>query len=78
MLSTMSKQLPDLEDYEISVSNLQSILSEQPDSIRVIDCREEEEFQICRIEGATLVSLSRFAELAPALLGDEDRPLVIY
>ena len=70
--------MPPLEDYEISVSALQSILKEDPDSIRVIDCREHDEFQICRIEGAELVPLSRFGELAPALLGDSDKPLVVY
>ena len=51
--------------------------------LRLIDCREEDEFAFNRIDGAELIPLSRFAELAPAKLLDgggdaKQTPLVIY
>lgn len=46
---------------------------------RVIDCREADEWDICHIQGATLVPLSNFAELAPTALGaDTARHIVVY
>ncbi len=45
---------------------------------RLIDCREDDEWHTCRIEGAQLIPLSQFAELAPARLGDKDQHLVVY
>jgi rhodanese-related sulfurtransferase len=46
---------------------------------RVIDCREADEWDICHMEGAQLVPLSRFAEEAPLKLGsDKEQWLVVY
>ena len=62
---------------EIDVHAAQAWLasSEPP---RLIDVREEEEWSICRLPGAELIPLSRFAELAPQSLPDQDEPLLIY
>lgn len=49
----------------------------QPDSFRLVDVREDEEWKICRIEGAELLPLSRFAEQAPAALLPAE-PVVLY
>ncbi|HRQ90184.1 MAG TPA: rhodanese-like domain-containing protein [Bacteroidia bacterium] len=73
--------LPSPDDYEIAPPTL-AVLRADADApeIRLIDCREEDEHRLCRIEGAELIPLSRFAELAPAALlgsGDE-RPVVVY
>ena len=67
--------LPSTEEYEITAVDLEPVLGE----VRLVDCREEDEFALCRISGAELIPLSRFAELAPGLLssGDE-RPVVVY
>ena len=46
--------------------------------LRLIDCREEDEWYLCRIEGAKLIPLSQFAELAPARLPDKAEHLVVY
>ena len=49
--------------------------------LRLIDCREDDEFALNRIEGAELIPLSQFAELAPQrLIGEEAEkmPVVIY
>lgn len=45
---------------------------------RLIDCREESEWQICRLPDAQLVPLSQFGELAPRLFADTQEHLIIY
>ena len=49
-----------------------------PRSFRLIDVREEEEFQICRLEWAELIPLAQLPEQAPRRLVDKDRPIVVY
>ncbi len=62
---------------EISVEELKELLdSKQP--VRLIDCREDDEWHICRIEGAQLVPLSNFAENVQAKLSNRDQHLVVY
>ncbi len=72
--------LPDPADLEISVEDASSLLASgaRPEGLRVIDCREEDEYLICRIEGAELVPLSRFAEEATGKLGDTEAPYLVY
>lgn len=71
--------LPDTQATEITPLALQPLLADDSDTrIRLIDCREEDEFALCRIEGAELVPLSRFAELVPGLLSEETKPIVVY
>ncbi|MCW1884553.1 rhodanese-like domain-containing protein [Luteolibacter flavescens] len=41
--------------------------------IALVDCREDDEWRICRIEGALLVPLSRFAEATPPEI-----PVIVY
>ena len=45
---------------------------------RVVDVREQEEWDLCRIEGAELMPLSIFDRLAPERLRDAAEPLLIY
>jgi len=69
-----------VDEFEIDVVAL-SALRESDQIFRLIDCREDDEFAFNRIEGAELIPLSQFAELAPAkLIGKEagQIPLVIY
>lgn len=62
---------------EISaVEARQWLNSEKPP--RLIDVREQEEWEICRIEGADLLPLSQFGALAPTKLTDPSVPLLIY
>lgn len=71
---------PPADQFEIDVVGLSALLtSSQP--LRLIDCREDDEFAFNRIEGSELIPLSQFAELAPAKLIDaaaEQLPVVIY
>jgi rhodanese-related sulfurtransferase len=68
---------PDPTTAEISPEATAAWLAEAPAAFQLIDCREPDEWALCRIEGATLIPLSQFAERAlPAL--SPDRPVVVY
>lgn len=47
-------------------------------SFTFIDCREEDEWNVCRIDGAVLMPLSRFAEIARQRFTDPEERVVIY
>lgn len=47
-------------------------------TFRLIDCREESEWQICRLPGAQLVPLSSFGELAPQVFANTQEHIIIY
>jgi len=68
---------PSPEKLEISCEELQA-LREAGEPFRLVDCREEDEWNICRIEGAELAPLSSFAEDAPQRFADPAEPIVIY
>ena len=75
--------LPSIDSLEITQESAAACLSAQGDrgpSIRLIDCREEDEFALCRIEDAELIPLSRFAEIAAARFADtsDTRPVIVY
>jgi rhodanese-related sulfurtransferase len=64
---------------EISPEDLREIMARPgPREFRLIDVREEDEFQICRLDWAELIPLSQLSEQAPRRLVDKDRPLVVY
>ncbi len=67
----------DLLPTEISPEELKDIL-DSGQSLRLIDCREDDEWHTCRIEGAQLIPLSNFAELIQARLSDHDQHLAVY
>lgn len=73
--------LPSTELFEITPADLKQLLDSKPvTDFRLIDCREEDEFGFCRIEGAELHPLSRFHADAHRLLLNpaDERPLVVY
>jgi adenylyltransferase/sulfurtransferase len=51
---------------------------DSPQPPRLIDVREPDEWEICRLPGAELVPLSQFTALAPERLTDRAQPLLIY
>jgi len=64
---------------EVSPEDTKTRLAKAGDGLRFVDCREMDEFEYCRIEGAELIPLSRFAELAPGLLGDDfEQEIIVY
>lgn len=71
----MKEDLP----LEATVTETQAQLSLPPaQKPRLIDCREEDEWHICRIEGAELVPLSQFAELAQQRFTRPEEPVIVY
>ncbi len=72
--------LPKTEEFEISAAKLAAILNDDSaPEIRLIDCREEDEYYICRIEGGELRPLSDFVEQARVhLLDDPGIPMIVY
>jgi len=63
---------------ETSVDDVCYLIGRPGHSVRLIDCREDDEWQVCRIEGAELVPLSQFGELAPLRFHDLNEHLIIY
>lgn len=64
---------------EISPEELRALM-DQPEeaAFRLIDVREQEEFDICKLEQAELLPLSNFAETALKRLAGEKRPIILY
>jgi rhodanese-related sulfurtransferase len=61
---------------EISVSELKQLLtSEKPP--RLIDVREPDEWEMCRISGAELIPLSQWPQLALEKLRDKNEALLM-
>lgn len=64
---------------EISVQETSELLSAAGGkSVRLIDCREPDEWDICHIAGAELMPLTRFAEEAGSRLTDKAQRLIVY
>ena len=70
----MMNELP-LEVTVDDVCYLQGRPGRKP---RLVDCREDDEWQICQIAGAELVPLSQFGELAPQRFTDTAEPIIVY
>lgn len=49
-----------------------------PGAPRLIDCREQEEWEICHLKGAVLLPLTVFSERYEAVLRDPAEPLIVY
>ena len=63
---------------EISVEDTSSLLQTDRSNFRLIDCREQDEWDICHIDGADLMPLTRFGEEVTAKLQDKSQRIIIY
>lgn len=63
---------------EIDVNEVKALLDGGADTLRLIDCREQDEWDICHISGAELMPLTQFGEEADAKLQDTSQRLIIY
>lgn len=71
----MTAELP----IEVSADDVSYLLNRPGNrTFRLVDCREDDEWAICRIEGAELIPLSKFGELATARFQDAEEHIVIY
>lgn len=68
---------PSPDNLEISVPELHA-LRQSDTLLRLIDCREADEWDICHLEGAELAPLSRFAQEAAERFAETPLPIVIY
>lgn len=62
---------------EVSCQQTKELLDGEDPPI-LIDCREQHEYDFCRIEGAILVPLSDFSGRAEMLFKDTDQVAIIY
>ncbi len=46
--------------------------------IRLVDCREEHEHALCHLEGAQLIPLSIFSNVAQELLTNKEESIIVY
>lgn len=68
---------PDEDELEISPATV-AALRAAGEEFALIDCREDDEWHVCRIEGAELLPLSRFAETARRRFDDPAQRVVIH
>ena len=66
---------PDI--LEISPGELAALRAEGAE-FTLVDCREEDEWNVCQIEGAVLMPLSKFAEIARRRFTDPAERVVIH
>lgn len=71
---TPAAELP----IEVSVDDTHYLLDAPGTKPRIIDCREDDEWQICHLPGAELVPLSQFGELAAQRFTDVQQHIIIY
>ncbi len=73
---------PDPEStLEISPQAVSKLLTtrEETTPFLYLDCREADEYALCRIEGSRLLPLSGFSELTPEHLPeDKAAPIIVY
>ncbi len=68
---------PPEDKLEISPSDV-AALRASGETFTLVDCREQDEWHVCRIEGAELIPLSRFAEVARLRFDDPAQRIVIH
>ncbi len=68
---------PDEDELEISPAAV-AALRAAGETFTLVDCREQDEWHLCRIEGAELIPLSRFAEVARRRFDDPAHRVVIH
>jgi len=64
-----------LQVNQINVEKLKEMLDKK-EGFKLIDCREEDEYEKCRIEGSTLIPLSQFQDRGPKELSKDDQIVI--
>jgi rhodanese-related sulfurtransferase len=63
---------------EISGQEAQRLLAEKGASLRLIDVRDPEEYAVCRLPGAQLISLQVLPAEAATKLPDKEAEILVY
>lgn len=74
---TATASWPAPDEIEIEPAAVAALLAAKA-GFRLIDCREEDEWELTRIEEAELLPLSEFGERHPEVLPDKKEHLVIH
>ncbi len=64
-------------NLEISCQQASELLDQDHPPI-LIDCREPQEYEICKIKGSILVPMSDFTEKVELLFQDKDQSAIVY
>jgi len=70
-------RLDKVDSLEITVQEAKALL-DSASPPRLVDVREADEFEFCKIAGAELLALSAFAQDFAARLPDKSQPIVLY
>lgn len=62
---------------EISNKKVKELLDSQADLL-LVDCRQPEEYEICRIEGAVPIPMNETPQRIEELRAAGDKPIVVY
>ena len=63
---------------ETSVIEAQRMLAAEAGKLRLVDVREPEEYEFCRLSTAELIPLATLPSEAAAKLPDRDAPILLY
>ena len=63
---------------EISGQDAQRLLAEKGSDLRLIDVRDPEEYAVCRLPGAQLISLQVLPAEAPVKLPEKNAEILLY
>lgn len=63
---------------ELTPQQLQEKLESDPDSLLLLDCREQQEYELVRLEGARLIPMSELAERVEEIRDYQDQPIAVY
>jgi rhodanese-related sulfurtransferase len=66
-----------MNEYEIDCKGLKKLLDEKA-SFSLIDCRQESEHDICRLEGATLIPLHEMSSAFEEVEVEPNLLIVVY
>jgi len=71
-------QNPEIEISVQAVSELLSASKDAAEACLLIDCREPNEYEHCRIEGSQLIPMNEIADRLSELESHRDQPLVVH
>ena len=71
-------QPPSSVPVEVGVQDTQRLMAEKGASLRLVDVRDPDEYEYCRLAGAELIPLLTVAADAAAKLPDKDADIIVY
>ena len=71
-------QVPSSVPMEVGVQDTQRLIAEKGADLRLIDVRDPDEYEFCRLAGAELMPLLTVSSEAPARLADKAADIIVY